>query len=105
MKKGKIILGLAAAAITVGSALAFRVAHKFTSHSVFVKTALGFCQPCANLFFTGSGGGANRSCTLGTANHVGHQGAPVGGNHVGFWTSRTVGKTCQNEVTITTVTH
>lgn len=103
MKKGKIILGLATAVFTVGSALEFRLANKFTTHSVYVKTSGGKCTPCYNLFFTASGGGINPKCTINTSRHRGIPGALVAGGHKGFYTLRTIGNICLNPVTITTI--
>ena len=105
MKKGKIILGLVAAAVTVGSAMAFRVVNKFTSHNLFLKTSGGLCAlTCHNLFFTGARGGTNTVCTINTSNHINKHGGLISGVHKAFWTARTVGKTCQNTVTVTTNT-
>ena len=53
MKKGKIILSLAAGIVTIGSSFAFKVAHKFSGAFVLVqeKNALGAnvtCKTCIN---------------------------------------------------------
>jgi len=47
MKKGKIILGIAAGILTLSSTVAFKVAAKFTGgNRVFVQTIGGLCVTC-----------------------------------------------------------
>jgi hypothetical protein len=56
MKFGKLVLGVAAAIVTIGSAFSARVAHRFGSNLIYAKTAVSSrnCKACRN-FFTGSG--------------------------------------------------
>ncbi len=66
MKNGKVILGVAAAIVTVGSGLAFKAAHKFRTVKVYGKTALGnVCQQCKSLWTTNSAVHATKCKTIG----------------------------------------
>lgn len=58
MKSGRIILGAAAAVVTVGTSLAFNAAHKFRSHKVFGKTAVNFskCFQCISVYTSNAAG-------------------------------------------------
>jgi hypothetical protein len=69
MKKGQIFLGVASALNTVGSGLAFKVAHKFIKHLIYGKTSptSSYCQACRT-WFTGSSNLAQRCKTANGAN-------------------------------------
>src|SRR5258708_39637524 len=77
MKKGKIILGAAAALVTVGSSLAFKVAHKFSGGAlVYANTANNsplICPVTCNSLRTISTGGAYFTTCV-----------TVGGNNIGI---------------------
>jgi hypothetical protein len=93
MKKGQIILGVASALITVGSGLAFKVAHKFTKHAVYGKTAAtsSVCKVCRTWFTNGASLVAAKGCkTAGGVNALftTHRGAPI--SKTFLFTNRTV---------------
>src|SRR5258708_36992398 len=74
MKKGKVILGVAAALVTIGSSLAFKVAHKFSGgNRVFANTAnsaTSICPVTCNSLRTVTAGGTQfATCvTVGSSN-------------------------------------
>ena len=80
MKSGKIILGLAAAVVTVGSSLAFKTAHKFSTHKVFVRVNMaGKCVQCKGLWTNLGNAVHNTYCTT-------IMGAKVPGTGANRWT-------------------
>jgi hypothetical protein len=88
---GKIILGLAGAVVTVGSALAFR-AHNTGAHNSVGKTLGGVhCLKCASLYFLAGGtGGAHVSKCNTKAGGGGQTLKGIGSNHY-TWYTKTIG--------------
>jgi len=93
MKKGKIILSVAALVVTAGSTLAFKVANTFgTHHNLFaqVSAATGGATVCAtcSTIFTKAGGIQVTSClTVG-----GQRAKGIGSGHT-FYTAQNSNKT------------
>ena|SRR5579863_105427 len=101
MKKGKIILGAAAALLSAGGVLAFK-AHKFSNaRNVYVITAgtAKHCHLCITLFTTASNIHATSCATaVGGTQWSGH-----GTNLTTFWTANNgTGGSCAGAIKKTT---
>ena len=95
MKKGKIILGAAAALVTIGSSFAFKVANKFNVTPAFVQvTSSGAnltCKTCTNVFRTGASTTQTACLTIGSGLRAG-----AGLSHHTFFQSKGNNVTCVN---------
>jgi hypothetical protein len=100
MKKGKVILGVATAVISIGSVLAFKVAH-FGQKFVYGKTSAGVCKPCASLWTNHSASHHSTVCNT----VAGGGGAVLHGQGVNqrTWYTKTVSGVCTNPVTKVTI--
>ena len=102
MKNGKIILSAVAAIVTVSSALALKIAIKFTTGKiVFAMTANsivnGTCPvTCRSLRTTKSGCKHLTTCVTKNGENIGVGGGP---NHNTFYTAIGPNRTCISPVT------
>jgi len=94
MKKGQIILSVAAAVVTLSSTVAFKVAEKFSGgNRVFVQTTAGKCVTCLSVR-TVLNGSVIASCkTI-------HAAATISArNGKTYWKAVGAAKTCLTPVT------
>lgn len=108
MKKGRIILGVAAAIATVGGTLAFKATKKFRIHHVLGLTQVHktHCAICLSLW-TSPVGRRNTKCKTinGNMTLVGQITDGPAHNRFAFYTELTVnGRFCINKTTKTTTT-
>jgi hypothetical protein len=85
---GKIVLGLAATIVTIGSALGLRAHKKQGSNTMVGKTADGHCFKCRSLW-SSSGGAPNTKCKTAAAGLVTLHGIGSG-RHSHTWYTQTV---------------
>src|ERR1700743_3331844 len=100
MKKGKIILGVATAVISVGSFLAFKVA-RISTPPVYGKTSGGVCRLCASLFTHVAANHHAITCNT----QVGGGGVVLHGQGLNqqTWYTKTVNNACTDPITKVTI--